>query len=51
MAENMTDKWHRALLKLLSAFSYNECIPYKTFFKLFDSKIASILLSAPKSGV
>jgi len=31
-------------MKLLSAFSNNECIPYKTFFKIFDNKIASILL-------
>ena len=44
MAENMADKGHRVLRKLLSAFSYNEWIPYKTFFKIFDSKIASILL-------
>ena len=40
----MADKGHRVLMKLLSAFSYNECIPYKTFFKIFDCKIVSILL-------
>jgi len=44
MAENMADKGHRVLMKLLSAISENECIPYKIFFKIFDSKIASILL-------
>jgi len=44
MAENMADKGHRVLMKLLSAFSYHECIPYETFFKIFECKIASILL-------
>ena len=28
MAEKMADKGHRVLMQLLSAFSYNECIPY-----------------------
>ena len=47
MAENTADKGHSVLMKLLSAFSYNDCKPYKAFVKIFDSKIASILLYGP----
>jgi len=44
MAESISVKAKKALNHLFNCLHGIPCIPYKTFFKIFDSKISSILL-------
>ena len=44
MAEAMSLKAKKALLCLFDSLQQFQCLPYRTFFKLFDSKVATILL-------
>ena len=44
MAEAMSIKAQRILAHLFNSFEVLPCIPYKTFFKVFDSKVSTILL-------
>lgn len=44
MAEAMCTKAKKVLLYIFSSLQDVPCLPYKTFFKIFDSKIASIIL-------
>ena len=44
MTESISVKAKKALNHLFNCLHSLSCIPYKTFFKSFDSKISSIIL-------
>ena len=44
MTEAMVIKTQKVLLHILNSLQKLDCIPYKTFFKVFDSKVTSVLL-------
>ena len=44
MADSMAVKAKKVLVYILNSFKDIDCLPYKMFFKVFDSKISSILL-------
>jgi len=44
MAEAVSMKAKTALLISLNVLYQFKCLPFRTFFKIFDTKIASILL-------
>ena len=44
MAESTAIKAKRTLLYILSSLYKLPCIPYKTFFKIFDSKVSAVML-------
>jgi len=44
MAETMSSKAKKVLICILTSFQHLSCVPFKTFFKIFDSKIASVML-------
>ena len=43
MADSMTVKAKKVLYHLFNSLQQYTCLPYITFFKLFDSKIAPIM--------
>ena len=44
MAETMSSKAKKVLICILNSFQHISCLPFNTFFKIFDSKIASVML-------
>ena len=44
MAETMSTKAKKVLICILTSFQHVSCVPFKTFFKIFYSKIASVML-------
>lgn len=44
MAEAMSIKAKKVLICILNSFQHVPCLPFNTFFKIFDSKIASVML-------
>ena len=44
MAEAVAAKAKKVLLHILNSFSNLGCLTYKTFYKVFDAKVSSVLL-------
>jgi len=51
MAESTAIKAKKALVSMFNSLHRFSCLPYKTFFKLFDSKISSMFFMDLKYGV
>ena len=44
MAEHVSSKAKRVLFHVFQTFDYSLCLPYNTYFKIFDTKIMPILM-------